>query len=169
MVARKIAPKASRRSGVAEQAWTDADVFVFDVEGTLVDAMMPTLRCWRETLEAFGHDLSLAEIHHCAGMDASEMLARLLPDTTKNERQELIERQGAHFREDYVAHIPALPCARALLEDLKSESSTRGLKLPAVLVRLRHHRVREHRQDRAAGEAEDERDGVGRRVPSPHH
>jgi phosphoglycolate phosphatase-like HAD superfamily hydrolase len=136
MVARKIAPRGAR---VAEQAWSDAEVFVFDVEGTLVDAMMPTLRCWRETLEAFGHDLSLAEIHHLAGMDASEMLAKLLPDTTRNERQEMVERQGARFREDYLPHIPPLPCARALLQDLKRSGRRIALATDCAKDQLRHY------------------------------
>ena len=103
----------------SEVIWTGAEIFIFDVEGTLVDAMMPTLRCWRETLEAFGHDMSLAELHRYAGMDASQMLARLLPGTTKNQHQEMIERQGARFREDYLPHIPPLPGVRPLFEALK--------------------------------------------------
>jgi len=120
MVAREIASrKISRGTRSPEQTWTDAEVFIFDIEGTLVDAMMPTLRCWRETLEAFGHDVSLAEIHRYAGMDADEMLARLLPGATKNERHDMIERQGAHFREEYLPHIPALPGTRSLLQELK--------------------------------------------------
>ena len=108
-------------------------------EGTLVDAMMPTLRCWRETLEAFGHDVSLAEIHRYAGMDADEMLARLLPRATKNERHDMIERQGAHFREEYLPHVPALPGARALLQELKQRGHKVAIATDCERDELRHY------------------------------
>src|SRR5436853_1367593 len=98
MVVRKLASKA--RNGV-EPVWTNAEVFIFDVEGTLVDAMMPTLRCWRETLAHFGHDVSLAELHRVAGMDGEEMLTQLLPDVSKAERKEITEREGKRYREEY--------------------------------------------------------------------
>lgn len=98
---------------------TRAEVFVFDVEGTLVDAMMPTLRCWRETLETFGHDISLAELHRLSGMDGDEMLAQLLPGTPELERSEIVKRQGARYREEYLPHVPAFPGVRALFEELK--------------------------------------------------
>ena len=140
MVARKIAsPKTSRGTRSIRQTWADAEVFIFDIEGTLVDAMMPTLRCWRETLEAFGHDLSLAEIHRYAGMDSDQMLARLLPGTTKNERHEIIEREGAHFREEYLPHVPALPGARALLEELKRRGQKIAIATDCEKDELRHY------------------------------
>jgi phosphoglycolate phosphatase-like HAD superfamily hydrolase len=140
MVARKIAsPRTLRQIGSIGPRWTDAEVFVFDVEGTIVDAMMPTLRCWRETLEAFGHDVSLAEIHHYAGMDSDEMLTKLLPGTTKKQRDEMIEKQGARFREDYLAHIPPLPGGRALLQELKRSGRKVALATDCAKEQLRHY------------------------------
>lgn len=141
MVARKIAlPRiSSRRMGSIAPPGIDADVFVFDVEGTLVDAMMPTLRCWRETLELFGHDVSLAEIHHYAGMDSDEMLTKLLPDTPKNERHDIVETEGARFREDYLAHILPLPGGRALLQELKRSRRKIALATDCAKDELRHY------------------------------
>ena len=43
-------------------------------------------------------------------------------------------------------------------------SSTTPTQLASVLVRLGHHRVREHREDRTRRERENEGDGVRRRV-----
>src|SRR4051794_24288326 len=57
----------------------DAAAFIFDVEGTLVDAVMPTLRCWRETLAEFGHSVWLVDLHRYSGMDGGQMLDELLP------------------------------------------------------------------------------------------
>jgi phosphoglycolate phosphatase-like HAD superfamily hydrolase len=134
-----VTANARRRREPAEPPWTNAEIFVFDVEGTLVDAMMPTLRCWRETLEAFGHDVSLAEIHRYAGMDTHEMLARLLPGATKNERQEFIERQDARFREDYLPHIPPLPGVRPLFEELKRRGSKIAIATDCAKDELRRY------------------------------
>ena len=134
MTARKLQSRA--RSG---QAWTAAEVFVFDVEGTLVDAMMPTLRCWRETLAQFGHDFSLAELHRLAGMDGDDMLALLLPDVAKSVRKEIVEQEGKRFRDEYLAHIPALPGVRPLFEQLKRSGRWIALATDCQTEQLRHY------------------------------
>jgi HAD superfamily hydrolase (TIGR01549 family) len=118
------APKRSSRTRHATASAKpasalDAQVWVFDVEGTLVDAVMPTLRCWRGTLEMFGHDASLAELHRLSGMDGKEMLGKLLPRVSATEREELLNRQGARYREDFLVDVPAFPEVRALFEALK--------------------------------------------------
>lgn len=139
MTRRRIAAANARRPPRTEANWTGAEVFMFDVEGTLVDAMMPTLRCWRETLEAFGHDAGLAEIHRYAGMDADAMLARLLPGTTKNEHKEIIQRQGARFREEYLPHVPPLPGVQPLFEGLKRRGCKIALATDCAKDELRHY------------------------------
>jgi len=101
--------------------------------------MMPTLRCWRETLETCGHDVTLAEIHRYAGMDSDQMLARLFPGRTKNERQEMIERQGARFREEYLPHIPPLPGVRPLFEELKKRDCKIAIATDCAKDELRHY------------------------------
>src|SRR5215213_4417250 len=123
----------------ASGSWRDAAVFVFDVEGTLVDAVMPTLRCWRETLEAFGHDVTLADLHRLTGMDANEMLAQLLPGTGKSERENMIERQGQRFREEYLPHIPAFPDVRPSFEELKRQNRKIALATDCKKEQLRHY------------------------------
>jgi len=120
MSERKPAKAAKHPSSV--EPWISAAVFVFDVEGTLVDAVMPTLRCWRETLESFGHEVSLAELHRLTGMDGSEMLAQLLPGTSKSEREAIKQREGERYREEYLPHVPAFPGVRELFEALKRQN-----------------------------------------------
>jgi len=94
MGVRKLPSRPINSRAPSEPVWTSAEVFIFDVEGTLVDAMMPTLRCWRETLQIFGYDLGLAELHQLSGMDGAEMLEKLLPDAAKTTRQEILDLQG---------------------------------------------------------------------------
>jgi len=139
MAVRKLQPKTLDRRARSGPRWTDAEVFIFDVEGTLVDAMMPTLRCWRETLAQFGHDFSLAELHRLAGMDGDEMLALLLPDVAKPTRKEIVEQEGKRFREEYLAHIGAIPGVRPLFEQLKRGGCRIALATDCQEDQLRHY------------------------------
>jgi phosphoglycolate phosphatase-like HAD superfamily hydrolase len=110
-----------RATGRKLSSTFDAQVWVFDVEGTLVDAVMPTLRCWRRTFELFGHDVGLAELHRLSGMDGAEMLEKLLPHVPAIERQEMLQCQGVRFREDFLADVPAFPKVAALFERLRQD------------------------------------------------
>ena len=83
--------------------WNDAAIFVFDVEGTLVDTVIPTLRCWRETLHDAGYEVSLTDLQRLSGMGGHEMLAQLLPATSRRERDALIEWQGRAISERFSA------------------------------------------------------------------
>src|SRR5436190_18263400 len=139
MVVRRLTARASTHRGSSEPPWSSADVFIFDVEGTLVDAMMPTLCCWRETLAHFGHDVSLADLHRFAGMDGEDMLTRLLPGVSKTERKEMMEHQGRRFREEYLAHVRAFPGVRPLFEDLKLSGRRIALATDCEKDELRHY------------------------------
>lgn len=140
MPPRKRASAQTRR--IAPRAVSDplhAEVWIFDVEGTLVDAAMATLRCWRETLAEFGYDVGLAELHRLSGMDGHEMLRKLLPRTSARERDTIIERQGARYREEYLAHVPAFPEVRALFEELKRRGCRIALATDCQQDELRHY------------------------------
>ena len=139
MAIRKLSVRSHSTRTSAEPAWTGAEVFIFDVEGTLVDAMMPTLRCWRETFAHFGHDISLAELHFLAGMDGEEMLTKLLPGVSRAERKEMREFQGKRFREEYLPHVHGFPGVRMLFEDLKRRGRKIALATDCDKDQLRHY------------------------------
>jgi phosphoglycolate phosphatase-like HAD superfamily hydrolase len=123
----------------ADTPWSDAAIFIFDVEGTLVDAVMATLRCWRATLAAFGYDVSLADLHAHSGMDGQEMLAQLLPDVPKRVRDEIIKRQGDRYRAEFLSHITAFRGVRALFEELKRTDRRIGLATDCQKDELRRY------------------------------
>jgi beta-phosphoglucomutase-like phosphatase (HAD superfamily) len=58
--------------------WRQTSTVLFDVEGTLVDAVPFTLQCWQETLRDFGVEVSLSIVQCLSGMDSKNMLLRLL-------------------------------------------------------------------------------------------
>jgi HAD superfamily hydrolase (TIGR01509 family) len=117
-------PAASEACG----ALREAPAFIFDVEGTLVDAVMPTLLCWRATLQEFGQSVSLADLHRYCGMDGGEMLEKLLPaPVPPQHKKELLDRQGKRYREEYLPSVQALPGVRNLFEAIKAYGCRIGL------------------------------------------
>jgi phosphoglycolate phosphatase-like HAD superfamily hydrolase len=114
-------------------------VFVFDVEGTLVDAVVPILRCWRETLEASGYEVSLADLHRLCGMDGDEMLAQLLPKSSKPEREAIIRRQGDRYREECLPQVRAFPGVCQLFQDLKRRQCRIALATDCAKDELQHY------------------------------
>src|SRR3954467_1563924 len=114
--------------------------FIFDVEGTLVDAVMPTLRCWRETLETFGYSVQLVDLHRYSGMDGGEMLDRLLPrPLPKTVKQEILERQAGRFRKEFLPGVQAFPGVRALFAYLRAEGCRIALGTDCQKDQLAHY------------------------------
>jgi phosphoglycolate phosphatase-like HAD superfamily hydrolase len=121
------------------QDWTSADVFVLDVEGTLVDAVVPTLCCWRETLLAFGHDIQLDALHRLTGLDGKLMLAQLLPGVSACDRETMIKQQGTRYRDEFLPQVKPFPGVRALFEELKRRSRGIALATDCQKDELRHY------------------------------
>ena len=121
------------------QDWTRAKVFVFDVEGTLVDAVMPTLHCWRKTLLAFGHDIPLDALHRLTGLDGKLMLAQLLPGTSEPDRKTMIKQQGARYRDEFLPQVKPFPGVRALFDELKRRGRGIALATDCQKDELRHY------------------------------
>lgn len=120
-------------------AWADAAVFVFDVEGTLIDAVMPTIISWRATLASFGHDVGLADLHRLTGMDGAAMLAELVPQVPSRERDVMIEQQGKRYREEFLATVHAFPHVRELFAALKREGRRIALATDCDRDELAHY------------------------------
>jgi phosphoglycolate phosphatase-like HAD superfamily hydrolase len=126
----------------------EASAFIFDVEGTLVDAVMQTLRCWRETLEEFGHSVWLVDLHHYSGMDGSELLDKLLPQPVpKALKQDILGRQGKRYRQDYLPAVQAFPGVRALFEGLKADGCRIALGTDCQKDELDHYLDRANIRD----------------------
>ncbi|NVO14449.1 MAG: HAD family hydrolase [Rhodoplanes sp.] len=123
-VVRHLAVRARTAGSLAE-----AKAYVFVVEGTLVDTVLPSVNCWVQTLAEFGFTFRTADVHRFHGMDAEEMLDRLLPDGAARETKELIL---AKYRSRYVADI--LPTLRAMpgVRELIGELVGRGAKVALV-------------------------------------
>jgi HAD superfamily hydrolase (TIGR01509 family) len=96
-------------------------VFVFDLDGTLVDSVYQHVLSWQEALEAAGIRLSVWRIHRRMGMSGGLFVGALLRETGRPVDAELVARlQEAHavaYRRR-AGQVRLLPGSRELLARL---------------------------------------------------
>lgn len=94
-------------------------VFLFDLDGTLVDSVYQHVLAWKDALDAEGIDLSVWRIHRKIGMSGGLFTNQLLRETQLVIDDALVDRlrQGhaAAYRR-YRDAIRPLPGARELLQ-----------------------------------------------------
>ena len=96
-------------------------VFVFDLDGTLVDSVYQHVLAWQEALDDCGIDLSVWRIHRRMGMSGGLFVGALLRETGQPVDAELVARlQQAHAQayRRRAGQVRLLPGARELLAQL---------------------------------------------------
>ena len=97
-------------------------VFVFDLDGTLVDSVYQHVLAWQEALEVGGIELSVWRIHRRIGMSGGLFVGALLRETGQPVDAELVGRLQQAHAEAYRRHagrrLRLLPGARELLARL---------------------------------------------------
>ena len=96
-------------------------VFVFDLDGTLVDSVYQHVLAWQEALDDCGIDLSVWRIHRRMGMSGGLFVGALLRETGQPVDAELVARlQQAHAQayRRRAGQVRLLPGARELLARL---------------------------------------------------
>lgn len=96
-------------------------VFLFDLDGTLVDSVYQHVMAWMEALDSEGIELSVWRIHRKIGMSGGLFTDQLLRETGLSITPELLARLRARHTEAYkrnVATVKPLPGARELLAAL---------------------------------------------------
>ena len=96
-------------------------VFLFDLDGTLVDSVYQHVLSWDVALRAEGIDLSIWRIHRRIGMSGGLFMNQLRRETGIEMGEERIERlRQAHAEayRGYAGQIRPLPGARELLAAL---------------------------------------------------
>jgi HAD superfamily hydrolase (TIGR01509 family) len=98
-------------------------VFVFDLDGTLVDSVYQHVLAWREALERGGIELSVWRIHRRMGMSGGLFVGALLRETGRPVDAALVTRLQQAHAEAYRRHagqLRVLPGAHELLARLTS-------------------------------------------------
>src|SRR6202167_3124512 len=93
-------------------------VFLFDLDGTLVDSVYQHVLAWKEALDAEGVDISVWRIHRKIGMSGGLFTNQLKRETGMDVSDEGLERLRHLHVEAYrrmSASIRPLPGARELL------------------------------------------------------
>ena len=96
-------------------------VFLFDLDGTLVDSVYQHVLAWREALDQEGIELSVWRIHRRIGMSGALFTNMLLRETNLAISPELVERLCRRHAEAYTRlrhQVRPLPGARELLHYL---------------------------------------------------
>jgi HAD superfamily hydrolase (TIGR01509 family) len=98
-------------------------VFLFDLDGTLVDSVYQHVLAWKEALDQEGIDLAVWRIHRKIGMSGGLFTNQLLRETGLEINDERIDRMRRLHAKAYhrmAGDIRPLPGARALLDALDS-------------------------------------------------
>jgi HAD superfamily hydrolase (TIGR01509 family) len=114
-------------------------VFVFDLDGTLVDSVYQHVLAWREALGASGIELSVWRIHRRMGMSGGLFVGALLRETGQPVDAELVARLQQAHAEAYrrrAGEVRLLPGSRELLARLTATGvpwavATSGLETAA--------------------------------------
>jgi HAD superfamily hydrolase (TIGR01549 family) len=130
---------AAPHGAAAMTDWRRARTVLFDVEGTLVDAVPATLHCWQATLREEGFVADNARLHACSGMDGSAMLQEMFPTLSPERRKMLLEKQGRRYRRNFLKTVPAFEGVRGLFEKLKGSGRAIALATDCQPDELEHY------------------------------
>ncbi|HET9019942.1 MAG TPA: HAD family hydrolase [Acetobacteraceae bacterium] len=100
-------------------------VFLFDLDGTLVDSVYQHVLAWKDALDAEKIELSVWRIHRKIGMSGGLFTNMLLRETgleVSAERLERLRRLHAESYRQRIGQVRPLPGARALLAALTANA-----------------------------------------------
>jgi HAD superfamily hydrolase (TIGR01509 family) len=99
---------------------------ILDVDGTLVDSNDAHAKSWVEALAEYGYTVPFEKVRPLIGKGGDKVLPEVAGISEDSpEGQKISQRRSEIFKERYLPHIHAFPCARELLQHMRE----RGLKL----------------------------------------
>jgi phosphoglycolate phosphatase-like HAD superfamily hydrolase len=120
-------PAKPDASGGTASLLIEARAVLFDIEGTLVDAVPLTLQCWTETLGEFGYSVGVDRLQPLSGMDGRDMLDHVVPGLDDEVAQRILKRQGERYRSHYLDQVRSFPGVAELFTLLRGAGKSIGL------------------------------------------
>src|SRR5206468_842993 len=107
-------PRRRRRAFREMRSMRIEPVFLFDLDGTLVDSVYQHVLAWKEALDSEGVELSVWRIHRKIGMSGGLFTNQLVRETgvdLSEDRLERLRRSHADAYRRMSDHIRPLPGA----------------------------------------------------------
>ncbi len=113
---------------------------LFDVDGTLVDSLLPRARAWQEALARYGRQVRLEKVLAQLGRGGDGLMPSLLTgEDFERYADELASFQRALFQEEYLPRVKPFTGAAGLLQRLHEEGRRIALATTAVPDALGHY------------------------------
>lgn len=98
---------------------------ILDVDGTLINSNDAHAHAWVDACAEFGYEVAFGHVRSLIGMGGDRVLPQLTGLEEDSERgQQLSARRGEIFRERYLPSCTPWPCARELLQRMRSDGLT---------------------------------------------
>ena len=95
---------------------------ILDVDGTLIDTNDAHAHAWVDVCNEFGFPIAFGRVRELIGMGGDRVLPALTGLSEDSPiGQEMKERRGKVFREQYLPSCRPFPCARELLERMRGD------------------------------------------------
>jgi pyrophosphatase PpaX len=106
----------------------DYDLYLFDVDGTLIDTGELIFQCYKETCLKYGsYHVPRSEITRYMGIPLKKMTAALLPDINNEALDMAVEFYINHQREIYSEYLALFPGVKETLYQLKEKGKPLGI------------------------------------------
>ena len=96
---------------------------LFDLDGTLFDSSEANIRSYSQAFREVGLGFSAAEYRQAFGLRFPEMMTKLAPDSTDEQRQEVRQLKSSYYKEN-LDHIKPNLGLISLLKSLRSNYKT---------------------------------------------
>src|SRR4030095_10242374 len=100
---------------------------LFDVDGTMVDAVDLHAEAWQEAFKKFGKEVDLEAVRRQIGKGADQLLPVFFsPVELAQLGKELEEYRSNLYKKEYLPHVKAFPKVRELFERIRQDDKRIG-------------------------------------------
>jgi beta-phosphoglucomutase-like phosphatase (HAD superfamily) len=112
---------------------------IFDVDGTLVDTVDMHAEAWQRALKEYGKEVEFSAVRAQIGKGGDQLMPVFLSREELDQfGEELEQRRGEIFKQDYLPKTKAFPRVRELVERIQRDGKRVVLASSAKREELEH-------------------------------